>query len=223
MSRSDTHPPEEICEAAMAVGNALARCEKYALVGGSACAVLGSTRATEDVDLVVLRGGTANARRLLRESSDFEVQPRTNYTTYKAKNIEVEILTPPTLFKEPFDHNTEIITIEDAKVLKPALLLNAKCGSINGRSTETKKDTDAQDIGFLLDFCAENPDYLPKATEVPNATKEFVGNHIHYYGGQEDWVRAGYNFETDTRVFPGELSIESVYKRSEMREVAQLD
>ncbi|KAB8202690.1 hypothetical protein BDV34DRAFT_228051 [Aspergillus parasiticus] len=106
------HLPEEIRAAAMAVGNALARCEKYALVGGSACVVLGSTRATQDVDLVVLRGGTSNARQLLRASSYFEVEPRTNHTTYKAERpVPIEILTLPLLFREPFDQSTEAVTV----------------------------------------------------------------------------------------------------------------
>ncbi|KAE8306831.1 hypothetical protein BDV41DRAFT_585162 [Aspergillus transmontanensis] len=162
MALSAFHLPEEIRAAAMAVGNALARCEKYALVGGSACVVLGSTRATQDVDLVVLRGGTSNARQLLRASSYFEVEPRTNHTTYKTERpVPIEILTLSLLFREPFDQSTEAVTVGSVKVLKPALLLNAKC-----------------------------------ATEVPNATKELVQYLIQFYGGQEAWVRAGYNFQT---------------------------
>ncbi|PIG82720.1 hypothetical protein AARAC_006939 [Aspergillus arachidicola] len=140
------HLPGEIRAAAMAVGNALARCEKYGLVGGSACVVLGPTRATQDVYLVVLRGGTSNARQLLRASSDFKVEPKTNHTTYKAERpVPIEILTPPLLFREPFDQSTEVVTVGSVKVLKPALLLNAKCGSITSRPTEDKRKTDSLD------------------------------------------------------------------------------
>lgn len=90
---SDSHSPEEIRKAAVAVGKALACCEKYAIVGGGACVLLGSTRATLDIDIVVPRGKTANARQLLRVSSDFEVEARTNHTTYKAESlVEIEIL-----------------------------------------------------------------------------------------------------------------------------------
>ncbi|PKY06760.1 hypothetical protein P168DRAFT_325584 [Aspergillus campestris IBT 28561] len=197
MSSSNLHSPEEIREAAMALGNALARCEKYALVGGGACVVLGSTRSTQDVDFVVPRGGTSTARQLLRASSDFEVEPRTNHTIYKTQSpVWIEILTPPLLFKEPFDQGTEVITVEGIKVLKPALLLNAKCGSIAGRPTEGKRRTDFQDIKFLLDFCARNPEYLPKADEVPRATKQLIHTLIQLYGGQDAWERAGYDLET---------------------------
>lgn len=197
MSSSNLHSPAEIRAAAMAVGNAMARCEKYALVGGSACVVLGSTRATQDVDFVVPQGGTTSARQLLRASSDFEVEARTNRTTYKAQRpVWIEILTPPLLFREPFDQETEVITIDGTNVLKPALLLNAKCGSITGRPTEEKRRTDFQDINFLLNFCAQNPEYLPRADEVPRATKELVHGIIQIYGGQDVWERAGYDLET---------------------------
>ncbi|KAE8325594.1 hypothetical protein BDV39DRAFT_194210 [Aspergillus sergii] len=197
MSSSAIHLPEEIRAAAMAVGYALARCEKYALVGGSACVVLGSTRATQDVDLVVLRGGILNARQLLRAPSYFEVEPRTNHTTYKAERpVPIEILTPPLLFREPFDQSTEVITVGSVKVMKPALLLNAKCGSITSRTTEDKRITNSLDISFLLKFCARTPEYLPRATKVSNATKELVQYLIQLYGGQEAWVRAGYDFQS---------------------------
>ncbi|GAT20753.1 similar to An03g02230 [Aspergillus luchuensis] len=107
MTSPDLHPPAEIRAAAMAVANALTQYETYALVGGSACVILGSTRATLDIDFVVSQGKTSNARQLLRASPDFEVEARTNHTTYKTRRpVQIEILTPPLLFKEPFDHNT---------------------------------------------------------------------------------------------------------------------
>ncbi|EHA21063.1 hypothetical protein ASPNIDRAFT_45694 [Aspergillus niger ATCC 1015] len=197
MTSSHFHTPAEIRAAAMAVGNALAQFETYTLVGGSACVVLGSTRATQDIDLVVPQGDTSDARQLLRASPDFEVEARTNHTTYKARSpVQVEILTPPLLFKEPFDENTEVITIEGVKVLKPALLLNAKCGSITGRSTEDKRRTDSLDINFLLNFCAQNPEYLPKSDEVPRATTQLVHVLIQLYGGEDAWVRAGFSLHT---------------------------
>ncbi|KAB8276058.1 hypothetical protein BDV30DRAFT_246744 [Aspergillus minisclerotigenes] len=197
MSSSAFHLPEEIRAAAMAVGNALGGCEKYALVGGNTCVVLDSTRATQDVDLVVLRGGTSNARQLLHASSYSKVEPRTNHTAYKAERpVPIEILTPPLLFRESFDQSTEVVAVGSVKVMKPALLLNAKCSSITSRPTEDKRKTDSLDINFLLRFCARTPEYLPKAMEVPNARKELVQYLVQFYGGQEAWVRAGYNFQT---------------------------
>jgi hypothetical protein len=86
------------------------------------------------------------------------------------------------LFREPFDEITEVIAIGNLKVLKPALLLNAKCGSLVGRSTEARRVTDVQDIIFILGYCAQNPAYLPKASEVPNATKDFAEAFILTHG-----------------------------------------
>lgn len=77
-----THSTAEIRAAAMALGDTLAHCEKYALVGGSACVALGSLRTTKDIDFIVPRGGTIAARQLLRSSQYFEVEARTNHTRY---------------------------------------------------------------------------------------------------------------------------------------------
>lgn len=61
--------------------------------------------------------------------------------------------------------------VRNVRVLKPALLLNVKGSAISGRSNESKRITDSQDILFLLHYCAQNPMYIPKAVEVPKATK----------------------------------------------------
>lgn len=192
---SELHAPEALHAALTALGNTLGD-EKYALVGGSACTALGSERATQDIDFVVLRGQSPAVRQLLRDSPDFEVQAKTYHTWYRgAEPVGIEILAPPALFQEKFDETTEVITVGNLKVLKPALLLNAKCGSIINRASEAKKTTDAQDIIFLLGYCAENPDHLPKASEVPNATKDIVEAFIGKYGGEESWIGAGYDLQ----------------------------
>ncbi|KXG49890.1 uncharacterized protein PGRI_058580 [Penicillium griseofulvum] len=191
----NTHPPEALREALTALGDALGD-ERYALVGGSACTALGSERATQDIDFVVPKGQTPSVRKILRNSPAFEVEARTYHTWYRAAEpVEIEILAPPALFQETFDETTEVITVGNLKVLKPALLLNAKCGSILGRASEAKKRTDAQDILFLLGYCAENPDQLPKASEVPNASKDFVEAFIQKYSGQGSWIAAGYDLQ----------------------------
>lgn len=192
------HSPVVIRAAAVAVTKALNQSQdlKYALVGGSACVVLGSDRATEDVDFVVIQGQTPDARQLLRGSSDFTIQPRTNHTTFTQDNVDIEILAPPVLFKETFDQTTEVITIDNMKVLKPALILNAKCRSILGRANLVKRGTDSGDIIFLLELCAQHAEYRPKAAEVPNATGEFVQMFSQVYGRLELWSRAGYDLQT---------------------------
>ncbi|KAJ5165221.1 uncharacterized protein N7500_007051 [Penicillium coprophilum] len=192
---SNPHAPEALREALTALANAL-HDQKYALVGGSACTALGSERATTDIDFVVPRGQTPAVRKLLRDSPDFEVEARTYHTWYRAAEpVEIEILAPPSLFREKFDETTEVITVKNIKVLKPALLLNAKCGSILSRASEAKKRSDAQDIIFLLGYCAEHLDQLPRASEVPNAGKVFVEAFIRKYSGQDSWVRAGYDLQ----------------------------
>lgn len=188
--------PEQIRAAAQTIHYYLGN-QTYAIVGGAACSLLGSTRETEDVDFVVPKGATREARQVLREQPTyFDVDNRTLHTYYKSDpRVEVEILTPPSLFKETFDSNTPVVLINGIKVLKPSLILNAKCNSIFGRSSEQKKTTDAEDILFCLSWCAENNMPLTTA-EVPRASKEFVEWFIGLYGQAEYWTNAGYNWET---------------------------
>lgn len=113
MSVPNLHNRDEIIAAATALGNALAPCENYAIVGGGACVLLGSTRTTQDIDFVVPRGATVSTRQLLRSSHDFLIEARTNHTWYRAnKPVEIEILAPPALFQENFDQQTEVVTKE---------------------------------------------------------------------------------------------------------------
>ncbi|KAK4038391.1 hypothetical protein C8A01DRAFT_37634 [Parachaetomium inaequale] len=155
---------------------------KYAIVGGAACLLLGSNRVTTDVDFVT-------------HADHFAVDSRTNHTVYLSNPpIEIQISAPPALFREPFDEDTETIEVLDGvHVLKPTLILNAKCRSILGRAGDDKKMSDAQDIRFLLNWCAEH-DMATKA-DVPNATGEFVEAFIAMYGGEELWGNLGYDAE----------------------------
>ncbi|XHF99889.1 hypothetical protein AWENTII_003374 [Aspergillus wentii] len=133
---------------------------------------------------------------MLRSSPDFCVDPRTNHTTYTGGTpVDIEILTPPFMFQEAFDEATGVVSVEGVSVLKPALLLNAKCGSVGCRSSEGKRRSDALDVLFLLRFCVAHPEYLPKIGEVPNATGELVGALVEVYGGEEEWVAAGYDLK----------------------------
>jgi hypothetical protein len=124
----------------------------------------------------------------------FSVNPRTNHTVYLSTlPIDIQIIAPPALFKEPFNESTETIELLNrVQVLKPTLILNAKCSAILGRAGESKKTSDAQDIKFLLHWCAENGMRMDTA-EVPNTTKEFVDAFIAMYGGEELWSRAVYD------------------------------
>ena len=118
--------PEQVRAAAQAIGSSL-ESQVYAIVGGAACSLLGSSRVTTDVDIVVPQGSTKETRQKLKsQAAHFEVKNRTLHTYYKSvPPVEVEILTPPSLFKENFTSSTPVVVIEGAKVLKPALILNA--------------------------------------------------------------------------------------------------
>ncbi|KAK4151590.1 hypothetical protein C8A00DRAFT_35737 [Chaetomidium leptoderma] len=182
---------DQVIAAAKAVARALRDGDvKYAVVGGAACLLLGSNRATTDVDFVVPKSRIRDARLLLKAQTEhFAVEPRTNHTVYlSTPPVEIQIIAPPALFKEPFDESTETVDVNGIQVLKPALILNAKCRSILGRAGESKKMSDAQDIKFLLHRCAEDAEDL---TEVPNATKEFVDAYVAMYGGAELWRNLG--------------------------------
>ena len=194
---SKTFPPlEDVSSAAKAVGVAMGG-GPYAIIGGAACALLGSSRATSDVDFVVPKGQVREARSALRKSTDFTVQPKTFHTHFHSPvPVDIDILAPPALFKEQFDEDTPIIMIDGVRILKPVLILNAKCRSVLSRATEEKKRTDKVDIFFLLEYLVLH-DLKPMADDVPNASKEFVD---WLNEGQVDriekWTAAGYNFET---------------------------
>lgn len=183
-------------QAAKTIARALGN-TKYAVVGGGACAVLGSNRQTMDVDFVVPKGETKAARALLKQDeAHFEVEKRTQHTIFKnTPAIEVEILTPPALFKEEFTDSTPTHEVDGIKVLKPTLLLNAKCASILSRPNDDKRLSDAKDIRFLLHWCATHGMH-PTTAEVPHATKEFVTDFIRVYGSRALWTAAGYDVET---------------------------
>ena len=191
---SSSSSVEGIRDAACAVGVALGP-QKYAVVGGAACVLLGSLRITTDVDLVVPQGKTVVARNKFRSSEAFTVDAVTAYTHYPtAVPVPVEVLTPPFLFQGRFDTNTPTITVQGVSVLKPALILNAKCGSIRNRGNEEKQLNDAKDIIFLLKYLA-NIGTKPTAAEVPAATKFFFRWFIGKFHEEDAWIRAGYDGE----------------------------
>lgn len=83
-SLAPDHPNAPIYAASSVVAVFLNE-EIYAIVGGAALAILGSSRVTNDVDLVVRRGRTTDTRNILREQKAyFEVEKRTLYTHYKS-------------------------------------------------------------------------------------------------------------------------------------------
>jgi hypothetical protein len=84
--------------------------------------------------------------------------------------------------------------VDGVRVLKPALILNAKYSSILGRATDDKKRSDGMDIQFLLWWCTTNRHY-PAAIEVPYATKQFVQWFIEV-NGRESYGQKGVTTST---------------------------
>ncbi|KAI0473421.1 hypothetical protein GGR56DRAFT_530815 [Xylariaceae sp. FL0804] len=188
--------PDQTRSAVQAVAEALGS-TAYAIVGGAACTMLGSHRSTWDVDFVVPKGQTRTARSLLKQTGTavFNVDPRTQRTTFTpTPAIEIEILTPPLLFQQDFTAATPTVLVDGARVLKPALILNAKCRSVVQRTTPGKRESDAADILFLLRWCAANEQY-PSNAEVPNAILDVVVAITEMFGGRENWENAGYDFQ----------------------------
>lgn len=190
---------QHIRQAYKAVGNCLNGNITYALVGGAACQSLGSNRLTSDVDLVVPQGQIRAARRLLAaDTQNFTVNPRTLHTLYNSNPpIQIELLSPPTMFREQFDQNTPTVVIEvdgtEVRVLHPKLILNAKCRSILGRATDERKAVDSGDILFLLKYLGERElgDRGEVEMQVPNATQEFVEWFTERYGHRSLWESVG--------------------------------
>lgn len=172
MAHPATPSPSEVLSASKAIGQAL-QGSTYAIVGGAACQLLGSTRITEDVDFVVPQGKTRDARTSLRDSGQFQIEARTLHTRHQS--VGIEILAPPAMFKERFDADTPVQLIHGIKVLQTPQLLNAKCRSVTGRATNDKKQTDAADIIFLIDHLAAKGGLTAaEKLQVPNATVEFI-------------------------------------------------
>jgi hypothetical protein len=197
MSSLSTVPPSrQQIRAACAALAASITDVKYAIVGGAAVQLLGSTRLTIDVDFVVPKGSVAVARVNITGAKDhFTVNPRTRHTHYKSSPpVEIEILSPPNLFREDFDtvtpNHTVVIGDQLVSILRPALILNSKCRSILGRSTDEKMSNDATDIKFLLWWLATNN--IQSFNEVPNASQEFVTWFTQEYEGLEYWRNAGF-------------------------------
>jgi hypothetical protein len=168
MSKHERHQlptKAETIEVASALAETLPESLKYAIVGGAACTLLGSKRQTMDVDFVVPRNCTAQARSALKASPRFQVQPRTNHTTYEfeasdVQPIDIEILAPPSLFQEEYNDQSPVVQVEGGvRVLHPAIILASKCKSVTGRSSLEKRASDAQDIAFLLKYLFEHEQY----------------------------------------------------------------
>ncbi|KAK8867566.1 hypothetical protein PGQ11_006144 [Apiospora arundinis] len=197
---------QHIIDAAAAVALALDGKIKYAVVGSGACSVLGSQQVTENLEIVVPKGQTQQTRSLLKEHpTSFDIEKRTLHTYFKSSSepsggrVRIELLAPPGMFREEYTESTPMILIPSGdkkiRVLKPTLLLNSRCASVQDQRTEEGKRAHAMDIVFLLGWCHRN-DVVPTSDEVPHATMPFVHTFISLLpSSKEHWVNAGYDLK----------------------------
>ncbi len=194
-SHSTLASRDAVQAAAGAVANTVGN-RPYAIVGGAACLLLGGKRQTEDVDLVVPKNTIVEYRKLFRTPDATRLgfktatqQPR--HTFHGQENVLIELLSPPGMFRAHFDENTPTVVVNGIRVLHPLILLDTKCGALISRG-ESKRFTDAQDIVFLLGFCAKNRIQIT-TRDVPNASPESVEYLISQdWVQREAWVNAGY-------------------------------
>jgi hypothetical protein len=169
---------EYVLEATKALASCLGGDFKWALVGGAAAVALGSRRITEDIDIVIAPPARLReAKNALRSDPRFFIDPRTRHTTFTSsispKPVDIEFLSFPGTFKAPFDESTKVMeTRSGLNVLHLPFLLESKCRAISSRSKESKRTTDAFDIGFILEFMVKN-NLRTSLDEVPSASREF--------------------------------------------------
>ncbi|KAH9913318.1 uncharacterized protein BXZ73DRAFT_106966 [Epithele typhae] len=125
------------------VARAMRDDDVYAVVGGAACLIFGSTRLTTDVDIVVLKAPSKSC------GLGFET-PQTSSSN-------------PEPYTPSICPSTPVVVVDGVKVLAPVPLLDCKCYSVTGRTIEGKKLSDTTDIKFLLQYCARNSIQLQAA------------------------------------------------------------
>ena len=139
---------------------------------------IGRWRITEDIDVVIAPPDRLReAKNALRLDPRFSIDPRTRHTTFTSssspRQVEIEFLSFPGTFKARFDESTKVTkTRSGLNVLHLPSLLDSKCRAITSRSKESKRTTDAFDIGFILEFMIKN-NLRTSLAEVPSASAEF--------------------------------------------------
>jgi hypothetical protein len=121
-------------------------------------------------------------KNLLKTDHRFTVEPRTRHTYFHHQGhdaIQIEVLCFPSTFQIAFDSGTEVLDVNGVRLLNLAAILNSKCGSVVQRSSESKRQTDTDDIIFILLLAIDrgmhfDPDEVPNATEdLQNALEQY--------------------------------------------------
>jgi hypothetical protein len=119
---------------------------------------------------------------LLKADHRFTVEPRTRQTYFHHPGhdpLQIEVLCFPSTFKIAFDSGTEVLNVNGVYLLTFAALLNSKCGCVPQRSSESKRQTDIQDIMFIL-LLAIDKGMRFDPNEVPNATEDLQNALMQY-------------------------------------------
>jgi hypothetical protein len=198
---TEFHPDQVVSPSAVIISpasDAIARCLHqskihWALVGGACCVLLGSARETTDIDLVVSKPEyVGQVKNLLKADHRFTVEPKTRHTYFHQPGhdpLEIQVLCFPSTFKIAFDSGTEVLGVNGVYVLTFAAILNSKCLCLPERSSETKRESDLQDILFIL-LLAIKRGIRFDPNEVPNATKDFQNALEQYQEGVKQYFQA---------------------------------
>ncbi|OAA62746.1 hypothetical protein SPI_04286 [Niveomyces insectorum RCEF 264] len=131
---------------------------EYVLIGGIALQLLGSRRATADIDVLVPTGHAGRVAVTLGSTRDFGTdrqqsgRSRVWYNARNRKHYNVDIMEPGDIQQVFPSHGGAVIVQGSSRILAPELLLNYKCYSWSMRDKPQKKLNDSQDILFLLQY-----------------------------------------------------------------------
>lgn len=173
-------PRRDMYEALDAIAEALPDMP-HAIIGGLALMLLGSSRATKDIDIVVPDGRGDEAAALLAAEGFFGTETTINgkrrvwFDASSNHRYNVDVMEPRSIGQVFEDGVPETRTVQGHKVLDPAQLLNFKIASWTDRmkSQSTKKANHAKDIVFLAEYLAKKG-IIATRGDVTHATDEFL-------------------------------------------------
>ncbi|KAK4233194.1 hypothetical protein C8A03DRAFT_39116 [Achaetomium macrosporum] len=155
----------------------------YAIIGGVALQYLGSSRATADIDLLIPPGASAAVRGTLAKTDEFDADGATLwYNAPGGKRYNVDVLEAQKIRQAFPSSAADFITLNSAKILRPALLLKLKCLSWLERDDDKpkKKAHDREDIRYLLTYMKANG-IRTSPQEVDTADNDFFLTYLTRY------------------------------------------
>jgi hypothetical protein len=183
LTRGDMYEALEAIAAALPAGS-------YALIGGVACLLLGHTRGTKDIDIVVPDGEAPRAAQLLARSPKFGTERMASgrcrcwFNAASRRHHNVDVLEPRDIGQRLRGGGAgdgdgagvlETVLVANRPVLAPAQLLNYKVAGWTDRmgTTGYKKINHARDILFLAGYLAKQGMRVDRE-EVYHATEDFL-------------------------------------------------